>query len=112
MTGNGDTGIDPRFLESVKSVLRPICEVRSMLVPEDEISVDDGLVRVCEKSEVIALGEMVLSLAHDLRVILGTWYSDNAACVRMSESLAEAEKNLMAVLDDVRTCILSCNDKL
>jgi len=112
MTGNGNIGIDPRFLESVKSVLRPICEVRSMLVPEDEISVDDGLVRVCEKSEVIALGEMVLSLAHDLRVILGTWYSDNAACVSMGVRIAEAERDLMATLDNVRTCLLSCNDKV
>ena len=112
MSSNNGTRMDPRLADSIISVLRFICETKPLVAEDDRIVIDGGLVRICEKNEVIALGETVRSLAADIRVILGTWYLDDGACVRMSESIAEAEKNLGAVLDEVRTCLLSCNDEV
>ncbi len=112
MSIDNDTAMGLRFIQSVTSVLRPICEVRSMLVPEDKIAVNDGLARIGEKSEVIALGEMVQSLARDIILVLRCSYEENPACASMVVRLEEAERNLVATLADMRTCLLSCNDKL
>ncbi len=102
MSIDNDTAMGLRFIQSVTSVLRPICEVRSMLVPEDKIAVNDGLARIGEKGDVIGLGESTQALALDVILILQDWYGHNAACVSMSLRLAEAERDLVAALEEIR----------
>ena len=96
------TVLGPRFIQSVTSVLRPICEVRQMLAEEDKTAINEGLTRICEKSEIVTLGEMVQCLALDVILILQDWYSENAACVSMSLRIAEAERDLVAALEEIK----------
>ncbi len=111
MIGNGNIGIDPRFTDSVLSVLRFICQTKPMVAEEDRIAIDGGLVRICEKSEIITLCESIRALAADIILVLRYSYGEDPGCASMAVRLEEAERNLVAMLDDVRTCLLSCNDK-
>ncbi len=83
-----------------------------MLAEEDKTAINEGLARICEKNDVIALGEMTQCLALDVILILQDWYRENAACVSMSLRLAEAERDLVTTLADVKACLLSCNDEV
>ncbi len=99
MIGNGGTRMDPRLADSVISVLRFICETKPLVAEDDRIVIDGGLVRICEKNDVIALGEAVKSLAHDLTVVLRYSYEEHPGCASMVVKLEEAEQNLAVMLD-------------
>ncbi len=102
MSSDNDTGMGLRFIETLTSVLRPICEVRQMLAEEDRTAINGGLARIYEKSDVIALGESTQALALDVILILQDWYRENAACVSMSLRIAEAERYLVATLEEIK----------
>ncbi len=102
MIGNGGTRMDPRLADSVISVLRFICETKPLVAEEDRIAIDGGLVRICEKNEVIALGEAVKSLAHDLTIVLRYSYEEHPGCASMVVKLEEAEQELAVVLDEIK----------
>ena len=90
------------FTNSLMNLLRPICEVRQILAEEDRIAVNDGLARIGDKSEVVALGEMAQVLARDIIIVLRDSYEDDLACASMAARLEEAEKDLAVVLDEIR----------
>ena len=102
MTGNVYTGIDPRFTDSVLSVLRFVCQTKTMVAEEDRTAINDGLVRICEQNDVIALGEMVQSLARDVVLVLRYSYEEDPACASMAVKIEEAEGVFAVLLNEVR----------
>ncbi len=102
MSSDNDTGMGLRFIETLTSVLRPICEVRQMLAEEDRTAINMGLARIYEKSDVVALGESIRALARDVILVIHYSYEEHPACASMVVRLEEAEQNLAVLLDDVR----------
>ncbi len=99
---SSDTDLGLRFTESAISVLRFICQTKTMLAEEDRTAIDGGLVRICEKNEVSALGEAVKSLAHDVILVLRYSYEEDPACASMAVKLEEAEGGFAVLLNEVR----------
>ncbi len=91
-----------RFTDSVINLLRPICQVREMLAEEDKDAINAGLARICEKSEVVTLGEMVQSLARDVVLVLRYSYEEDPACASMAVKIEEAEGVFAVLLNEVR----------
>jgi hypothetical protein len=83
-----------------------------LLAEEDKNAINGGLAKIFEKTEAVALGETIQVLAHDVIFVLRYSYEDDPACASMVVRLEEAEHDLAVLLNEVRTCLLSCNDKM